>query len=85
VKEMDPSEVDEVKRLVKSLDWYHTIDLGQGIITPGSYDHRSYLQFYGLPEDLAGKTALDIGAGSGFFAFEMERRGAKVTATDLPQ
>lgn len=69
---------------VAALPWYHTIDLGDGIVTPGIYDHRPYLAHYAIPADLAGKTALDIGTASGFFAFEMERRGARVTATDLP-
>jgi len=69
---------------IRSLHWYHSLDLGDGIVTEGIYDHRPYLQYYGLPEDLNGKTALDIGAASGYFSFEMERRGAKVTAIDLP-
>jgi len=68
---------------VESLTWYHTIDLGGGVVTPGIYDHRPYLEYYGLPEDLTGKKALDIGTASGFFAFEMEKRGAEVTATEL--
>jgi tRNA (mo5U34)-methyltransferase len=77
-------DVEEIRQRVASLEWYHTIDLGHGIVTPGHYDHQPYLQFYGLPEDLSGKTVLDVGAASGFFSFEMERRGAQVTATDLP-
>ncbi len=76
---------DQQSRLVASLDWYHTIDLGNGLVTPGHYDHRQYLKHYALPDKLAGKTVLDIGTASGFFAFEFERRGAQVTATDLPQ
>ena len=75
---------EAVRRQVEALSWYHTLDLGNGIVTPGAYDHRPYLHYYGLPDDLTGKTALDIGTASGFFAFEMERRGAKVTAIDLP-
>jgi tRNA (mo5U34)-methyltransferase len=82
---MSTAETKELKQLVDSLEWYHTVDLGHGIVTPGFYDHRPYLELYGLPEDLSGKTALDIGTASGFFAFEMERRGAKVTAIDLPE
>ncbi|RIK36523.1 MAG: hypothetical protein DCC58_19155, partial [Chloroflexi bacterium] len=70
---------------VASLDWYHTIDLGHGVVTPGLYDHRPYLAHYALPDDLSGKSALDVGAASGFFAFELERRGARVTATELPE
>lgn len=74
----------ELKKAVESLAWYHTIDLGEGVSTPGIYDHRPYLNCYGLPRDLSKKTVLDIGTASGFFAFEMERRGAEVTATELP-
>jgi len=36
------------------------------------------------PTSLEGKTALDAGTGDGFFAFEMERRGAeRVVAIDV--
>jgi tRNA (mo5U34)-methyltransferase len=82
---MNTAGIDGLRQQVDSLEWYHTIDLGHGIVTPGHYDHRPYLDFYGLSKDLSGKTVLDIGTASGFFAFEMERRGAKVTATDLPE
>lgn len=65
--------------------WYHTIDLGNGVITPGQYDHRTVLQHYGLPERLDGKTVLDVGPGHGFFAFEFEERGAKrIVTAELP-
>ena len=41
---------------------------------------------FGLPASLAGKTALDVGTADGFWAFEMERRGAaRVVAIDLPR
>jgi tRNA (mo5U34)-methyltransferase len=74
----------DLQQLIDSVPWYHTIDLGNGLSTPGAYDHRPYLPLYGLPTDLSGKTALDIGSASGFFSFELERRGAAVTAVDLP-
>jgi len=67
------------------LIWYHTVDLGGGVFTKGIYDHRPYLERYGIPADLRGQTVLDVGAASGFFSFEFERRGAAVTATDLPR
>lgn len=62
---------------------YHTLDLGNGIKVEGQYDMDQYLPYYGLPEDLTGKLALDIGTASGYFAFELERRGASVTALDI--
>jgi len=77
-------DTEELRKQVDSLHWYHTVDLGQGVVTPGIYDHRSYLHLYGIPQDLTGKRVLDVGAASGFFSFEMERRGAQVTAIDLP-
>lgn len=74
----------KIEQQVNALNWYHTIDLGRGIVTPGHYDLYKYLEHYHLPTKLKGKTALDIGAASGFFSFELEKRGAKVTATELP-
>jgi tRNA (mo5U34)-methyltransferase len=65
-------------------DWYHTIDLGNGITTKGKYDLRPIVDHQGIPESLSGKTALDIGTAEGFWAFEMERRGADhVVAIDV--
>lgn len=64
--------------------WYHTMDFGGGLVTSGVYDHRPNVHRYGIPESLAGKTCLDVGTADGFFAFEMERRGAeRVVAVDL--
>ncbi|MCX7973229.1 MAG: hypothetical protein N3B16_01835 [Candidatus Aminicenantes bacterium] len=76
--------IEKLEEQINKFIWYHTIDLGNGLITPGLYDHRPYLKFYGFPEDLKGKRVLDIGTLNGFFAFEFERRGAKVVATELP-
>lgn len=66
------------------MGWYQTLDFGEGLRTPGLFDHSKYLHHYGFPEDLSGLRALDIGTSNGFFAFEMERRGAKeVVAIDI--
>jgi tRNA (mo5U34)-methyltransferase len=64
--------------------WYHTIDLGDGLVTPGDYDYRERLSDYPFPTDMRGRTALDVGSATGFFAFEFERRGADVTSVELP-
>ncbi|MDH3319545.1 MAG: DUF1698 domain-containing protein [Betaproteobacteria bacterium] len=75
---------DQLRLEVEKHEWFHTIDLGQGVTTPGRNDPRNQtLPRLGLPEDLSNKTVLDIGAWDGFFSFEAERRGARrVLATD---
>lgn len=64
--------------------WYHTHDLGGGVVTPGMFDHRPAVNRYLIPADLSGMRCLDVGTMDGFWAFEMERRGAaEVVAADL--
>jgi len=76
-------EAAELRKRVAEIDWFHTIDLGNGIVTPGADDTSRKLADIRMPEDLSGRTVLDIGAWDGFFSFEAERRGAKrVLATD---
>lgn len=63
--------------------WYHTFDLGNGIVTKGVYDLRTVLAQHGFDESLVGKSVLDVGTSDGFYAFEFEKRGAKsVLAVD---
>jgi tRNA (mo5U34)-methyltransferase len=64
--------------------WYHTIDLGNGLVTPGDYDFRDSLPAFHFPSDMTGMNVLDVGAATGFFSFEFERRGANVVSVDLP-
>jgi tRNA (mo5U34)-methyltransferase len=76
-------DLEALRRAVAEIKWYHQIDLGHGIITPGVDDTSKKLARLALPERLDGKTVLDIGAWDGFFSFEAEKRGAKrVLATD---
>jgi tRNA (mo5U34)-methyltransferase len=66
------------------LDWYHTIELAPGVVTSGFFDTRPTVAEVPLPASLAGKRCLDVGTWDGFWAFEMERRGAaSVTAIDI--
>jgi tRNA (mo5U34)-methyltransferase len=63
--------------------WYHTIDVAPGVTTPGWFDLRHAIEQMPWP-DVEGKRCLDIGTFDGFFAFEMERRGAaEVVAIDI--
>lgn len=74
---------EDLKREVENISWWHAIDLGNGIVTPGMVNPALELPRLGIPEDLSGLTVLDIGAWDGFYSFEAERRGAKrVLATD---
>ncbi len=74
---------DELQQQVNAVRWFHRIPLGHGIVTPGVDDTPAKLARLHLPESLANKTVLDIGAWDGFFSFEAEARGAKrVLAVD---
>jgi len=64
--------------------WYHTVDLGQGLVTPGLHDYRRSLDEFHFPADMTGMTVLDVGSATGFFSFEFERRGAQVVSVELP-
>ena len=73
-----------VRAAADQYPWYHTLDLGNGVVTPGMFDHRPVLDRYPIPADLSGMRCLDVATMDGFWAFEMERRGAaSVTALDL--
>lgn len=74
---------EQIQAEMSRIKWFHRIELGDSIVTPGLDDSSAKLQSLEIPENLSGKTVLDIGAWDGFFSFEAERRGAKrVLATD---
>jgi 2-polyprenyl-3-methyl-5-hydroxy-6-metoxy-1,4-benzoquinol methylase len=63
---------------------YHQLDLGDGLVLKGHWDMGKHLRYFDLPQDLTGKTVLDIGCNTGFFSFECEKRGAaRVVALDV--
>src|SRR5256885_9687090 len=69
---------------VASVRWYHSLALPDNVITPGSFDTSRELRQLPFPSSLAGKRCLDVATSDGFWAFEMERRGAaEVIATDV--
>ncbi len=79
-----PASAGALRAEVERYPWYHTLDLGQGVVTRGMFDHRPVLDRYPIPADLGGMRCLDVATMDGFWAFEMERRGAaSVVALDL--
>lgn len=65
---------------------YHIYEVEPGLFTPGTHleiEPRRCLDELGVPRDLSGLRALDIGAWDGPYTFELERRGAQVTALDI--
>jgi len=75
----------DLERRVAGIEWYHTIELAPGLVTPGVVDHRPMLHQYQLPERMDGLRVLDVATFDGYWAFEFERRGAaEVVAIDVP-
>ena len=73
----------ELREQIDGRQWYHTLELAPGIVTPGWFDLRGLADEL-LPASLAGRRCLDVGTFDGFWAFEMERRGAtEVLAVDI--
>lgn len=67
-----------------SFAWHQRWELAPGVATPGPNDVGWLMNVVGLPEDLTGKSVLDIGASNAACAFEAERRGAsRVVAVDI--
>ncbi|HEY2461828.1 MAG TPA: DUF1698 domain-containing protein [Candidatus Acidoferrum sp.] len=68
---------------VPRIRWFHSISLGNGVVTPGAYDTSLVLDRIAMPANLSKLSVLDIGAWDGYFSFEAERRGAaRVLAMD---
>jgi tRNA (mo5U34)-methyltransferase len=63
-------------------EWFHNIDL-EGVPTApnhflNDYPNVKWQRFqHAIPQDLAGRTVLDIGCNAGFYSIEMKRRGAE--------
>jgi tRNA (mo5U34)-methyltransferase len=81
-----PADLEAVRsRVAQHASWYHRIELAPGLTTPGTHDSQAalaQLDRLDLPQDCGGLRVLDVGCRDGFFAFELERRGAKVVGVD---
>lgn len=82
----DTLPADELKTLVSAVPfWWHSIDLGGGVVTPGRKSAQRLEEELALCQlpDLSGRSVLDIGAWDGFFSWAAERLGAaRVVALD---
>jgi tRNA (mo5U34)-methyltransferase len=78
-----PGDAARLREEIDAIEWYHSLELMPGVVTPGWFDLREVTDRIPWPE-LAGRRCLDVGTFDGFWAFEMERRGAaEVVAIDL--
>lgn len=66
--------------------WYQSIPVRNGIVTPGSVNSMRRIAQFGLPDDLGGASVLDVGCNSGLLCFECKKRNAgRVVGIDLRQ
>ncbi len=82
----------DIQARVRELgQWFHNLDLGGVQTAPdhflGDYPAVKWAGFkHAIPEDLSGKSVLDIGCNGGFYSIEMKRRGAeRVLAIDFDE
>jgi tRNA (mo5U34)-methyltransferase len=83
---------EQIQRRVTELgDWFHNLNL-RGVQTApnhflGDYPRIKWQRFASaIPENLAGKSVLDVGCNAGFYSIEMKRRGAdRVVAIDTDE
>jgi tRNA (mo5U34)-methyltransferase len=78
-----PMTPEQIEREVVALGpWFHNLNLG-GVQTArdhflGDFPEAKWRRFqHALPEDLSGKTVLDIGCNGGFYSIQMKQRGAE--------
>lgn len=68
-----------MKKVAEIPFWWHHIELGYGIVTPGHYWNGRFdilqllLEKLDLSKDLSGKSVIDIGAWDGFSALKLKK------------
>src|SRR5690606_33834852 len=75
---------EQVEREVRELGWgYQCFELPGGVMTgsgkPPAYRPQTRWRFIEpyVPEDLSGRTVLDVGGNAGYFSVQMMKRGAR--------
>jgi tRNA (mo5U34)-methyltransferase len=80
------ADQEALRRQIDEHRWYHAIDLGNGIVTPGAMHFEPVwdnIRRARQALDYSGRRVLDLGSMEGMWAFEAERLGAEsVVATD---
>jgi tRNA (mo5U34)-methyltransferase len=77
------TSTEEIRRQAQALGpWFHNILLNGVMTAPdhflGDYPAVKWQRFAGaIPEDLSGRSVLDVGCNGGFYSIEMKRRGAE--------
>jgi tRNA (mo5U34)-methyltransferase len=90
---MDPLSPDEIRKKAEALGpWFHNMEIREGIWTApnhflGNYPAIKWKNFSdAIPQDLTGKSVLDIGCNGGFYSIEMKKRGAaRVLGVDFDE
>ncbi len=83
---MEPLPADltpeQLREYVGRMGWYHQIDLGEDVLTPGMKSQGDIVREWDLFAlgNLAGKSVLDIGGIDGAYAFLAERDGGSRVA-----
>jgi tRNA (mo5U34)-methyltransferase len=77
----DPADDDLARRIAALGPWFHNLRLGGHQTAPGhflgDFPRTKFERFaHAIPQDLSGKSVLDIGCNAGFYSQEMKRRGA---------
>jgi tRNA (mo5U34)-methyltransferase len=78
-------------QLSKLAPWFHNLHLPDGRQTAPDHPLGDFPAYKWaavathIPDDLDGWTALDLGCNAGFYAFELARRGARVTGLDVDE
>lgn len=82
--------IDEIQSLIRSVSWYHSVEILPGVIAPGAlprggrYDIESSVRFVQEHSGgLTGKRILEIGTWDGPMAYKLKSLGCDVIATDI--
>jgi tRNA (mo5U34)-methyltransferase len=79
-------EIDGLAESIRSYPWFHSINLGDGIVTPGVKTLYALAKEGAAvfdPLNLRGRSLMDVGAWNGYFTVEARRRDAgRILAVD---